>query len=73
MVIAAYYNGGGNAATAVLKGTTPATETRKYIQRIDKWLTEDFGKYANKPAKTREQAYEDIWNSNVPVDVKQKP
>ena len=51
MVIAAYYNGGGNAATAVLKGTTPATETRKYIQRIDKWLTEDFGKYANKPAK----------------------
>ncbi len=73
MVIAAYYNGGGNAATAVLKGgQPPATETRKYIQRIDKWLTEDFGKYANKPAKTREQAYEDIWNSNVPVDVKQK-
>jgi len=73
MVIAAYYNGGGNASTAVLKGgQPPATETRKYIQRIDKWLTEDFGKYANKPAKTREQAYEDIWNSNVPVDVKQK-
>ncbi|WP_213386136.1 transglycosylase SLT domain-containing protein, partial [Acinetobacter baumannii] len=73
MVIAAYYNGGGNAANAVLKGgQPPASETRNYIQRIDKWLSEDFGKYANKPAKSREQAYEDIWNSNVPVDVKQK-
>ncbi|MBZ6534041.1 transglycosylase SLT domain-containing protein [Acinetobacter seifertii] len=73
MVIAAYYNGGGNAASAVLKGKQPpAPETQKYLQRMDKWLTNDFGNYANQPAKPREAAYDEIWNSNAPVNVKQK-
>ncbi|MDU7367912.1 MAG: transglycosylase SLT domain-containing protein, partial [Acinetobacter baumannii] len=73
MVIAAYYHGGDEDARRVLAGGQPkGPRGRAYLERIDKWLTEDFGKYANKPAKTREQAYEDIWNSNVPVDVKQK-
>ncbi|WP_457794260.1 transglycosylase SLT domain-containing protein [Acinetobacter baumannii] len=73
MVIAAYYNGGGYAATAVLNGKQPPKlETKNYLKRIDNWLTNDFGDYAKKPAKTREQAYEELWNSNVPVDVKQK-
>lgn len=39
---------------------------------MDKWLTKDFGQYANKPAKTREQAQSEIWNSNAPVELKQK-
>lgn len=73
MVLAAYYNGGGNAATAVLKGQQPpASETRKYIQRVDKWLTDGFGDYMKKPAKSREQAYDEIWQSDAPLEVKQK-
>jgi hypothetical protein len=73
MVIAAYYNGGGNAAKAVLNGQQPpASETRNYIQRVDKWLTDDFGSYIKQPAKSREQAYDEIWKSNAPLEVKQK-
>lgn len=73
MVIAAYYNGGHPAASAVLKGQQPpAPETQKYLQNVDRWLSKDFGKYASTPAKTREQAQEEIWNSNVPLDVKNK-
>ncbi len=73
MVIAAYYNGGGNAAKAVLNGQQPpASETRNYIQRVDKWLTDGFGSYIKQPAKSREQAYDEIWKSNAPLEVKQK-
>ncbi|MCF1332638.1 transglycosylase SLT domain-containing protein [Acinetobacter baumannii] len=73
MVIAAYYNGGGNAATAVLKGQQPPkAETQNYLKRIDKWLSDDMGPYSKQPAKTRQQAYDEIWNSNVPVETKQK-
>lgn len=73
MVIAAYYNGGGNAATAVLKGQQPPkAETQNYIKRIDKWLSDDMGQYSKQPAKTRQQAYDEIWNSDAPLDVKQK-
>lgn len=73
MVIAAYYNGGGKAAEAVKRGKMPpASETRAYLQRLDDWLTNGFGEYSKKPQKTREQATEEIWNSDVPVDVKQK-
>ncbi|RSO56917.1 transglycosylase [Acinetobacter pittii] len=73
MVIAAYYNGGGNAAKAVMNGQQPpASETRNYIQRVDKWLTDDFGNYIKQPAKSREQAYDEIWKSNAPLEVKQK-
>jgi|GEM_PF-866579 len=73
MVIAAYYNGGGKAAEAVLKGNQPpASETRDYLQRIDKWLTSDFGKYAEEPAKSRQQAYDTVWNSNASPEVKAK-
>ncbi|MGX4757176.1 transglycosylase SLT domain-containing protein [Acinetobacter baumannii] len=73
MVIAAYYNGGHPAANAVLKGQQPpAPETQKYLQNVDRWLSKDFGKYASTPAKTREQAQEEIWNSNVPIAVKSK-
>lgn len=73
MVIAAYYNGGGKAAEAVLNGKLPpATETRNYLQRIDKWLTEDFGKYADEPAKSRQQALDAIWNSDASHEVKSK-
>jgi len=72
MVLAAYYNGGGNAATAVLKGQQPpASETRNYIQRVDKWLTDGFGDYMKQPAKSREQAYDEIWKSDAPLKVKQ--
>ncbi|HHP6882600.1 transglycosylase SLT domain-containing protein [Acinetobacter baumannii] len=73
MVIAAYYNGGGNAATAVLKGQQPPkAETQNYLKRIDKWLSDDMGPYSKQPAKTRQQAYDEIWNSNVPLETKQK-
>lgn len=73
MVIAAYYNGGGKAAEAVKSGKMPpASETRAYLQRLDDWLTNGFGEYSKKPQKTREQATEEIWNSGVPVAVKQK-
>ncbi|HFX6518366.1 TPA: transglycosylase SLT domain-containing protein [Acinetobacter nosocomialis] len=73
MVIAAHYNGGDEAARAVLKGQQPPKpETQKYLQRLDNWMVNGFGDYAKKPAKTREQAYEEIQNSNVSVNVKQK-
>ncbi|MEX5367400.1 transglycosylase SLT domain-containing protein [Acinetobacter haemolyticus] len=73
MVIAAYYNGGGKAAEAVLKGKQPpATETRNYLERIDKWLSNDFERYASKPGKTRQQAYDEVWNSDVSAEVKSK-
>lgn len=73
MVIAAYYNGGGKAAEAVLKGKQPpASETQNYLQRVDKWLTEDFGKYADEPTKSRQQAYEAIWGSDASSEVKTK-
>lgn len=73
MVIAAYYNGGGKAAEAVLKGKQPpASETQNYLQRVDKWLTEDFGKYADEPTKSRQQAYEAIWGSDASSEVKAK-
>ncbi|HHP4880135.1 transglycosylase SLT domain-containing protein [Acinetobacter baumannii] len=73
MVIAAHYNGGDKAARAVLKGQQPPKpETQKYLQRLDNWMVNGFGDYAKKPAKTREQAYEEIQNSNVSVNVKQK-
>ncbi|MFW1952211.1 transglycosylase SLT domain-containing protein [Acinetobacter beijerinckii] len=73
MVIAAYYNGGGKAAEAVIKGNQPpASETRDYLKRIDKWLTSDFGKYAEEPAKSRQQAYDAVWNSNASPEVKGK-
>ncbi|EPM2913149.1 transglycosylase SLT domain-containing protein, partial [Acinetobacter baumannii] len=73
MVIAAYYHGGDEDARRVLAGGQPkGPRGRAYLERMDKWLSQDFGDYAKKPAKTREQAYEELWNSNVPVDVKQK-
>ncbi|MCH7333485.1 transglycosylase SLT domain-containing protein [Acinetobacter modestus] len=73
MVIAAYYNGGGKAAEAVIKGNQPPkVETRNYLQRIDKWLTSDFGKYAEEPAKSRQQAFDAVWNSNASPEVKGK-
>lgn len=73
MVIAAYYNGGGKAAEAVLKGNQPpATETRNYLERIDKWLSNDFERYASRPGKTRQQAYDEVWNSDVSAEVKNK-
>ncbi|MCA4303693.1 transglycosylase SLT domain-containing protein [Acinetobacter baumannii] len=73
MVIAAYYHGGDEDARRVLAGGQPkGPRGRAYLKRMDKWLSQDFGDYAKKPAKTREQAYEELWNSNVPVDVKQK-
>lgn len=73
MVIAAYYNGGGKAAEAVLKGKQPpASETQNYLQRVDKWLTEDFGKYADEPTKSRQQAYEAVWGSDASSEVKAK-
>lgn len=73
MVIAAYYNGGGNAAEAVKKGQLPpASETRKYLERIDNWLADGFGKYAKQPSKTREQAFDAVWGSNVSQEVKGK-
>lgn len=73
MVIAAYYNGGGKAAEAVLNGKQPPkAETRNYLKRIDKWLTVDFGKYADEPVKSRQQAYDAVWNSNAPPEVKGK-
>ncbi|EXS77911.1 transglycosylase SLT domain protein [Acinetobacter baumannii 45002_6] len=73
MVIAAYYHGGDEDARRVLAGGQPkGPRGRAYLERMDKWLSQDFGDYAKNPAKTREQAYEELWNSNVPVDVKQK-
>lgn len=73
MVIAAYYNGGGKAAEAVLKGNQPpATETRNYLERIDKWLSNDFERYTSRPGKSRQQAYDDVWNSDVSAEVKSK-
>ena len=73
MVIAAYYNGGGNAASAVLKGQQPPkVETQNYIKRIDSWLSDEMGAYSKQPAKSRQKAYDEIWNSNVPVETKQK-
>lgn len=73
MVIAAYYHGGDEDARRVLAGGQPkGPRGRAYLERMDKWLTKDFGQYANKPAKTREQAQSEIWNSNAPVELKQK-
>ncbi|WP_347016237.1 transglycosylase SLT domain-containing protein [Acinetobacter seifertii] len=73
MVIAAYYNGGGNAAKAVLNGKEPPkVETQNYIKRIDNWLSDEMGTYSMQPAKSRQKAYDEIWNSNVPVETKQK-
>lgn len=73
MVIAAYYNGGGKAAEAVLKGRMPpAKETQNYLKRLDNWISEDFGRHAQQPTKTREEAYSEIWESNAPLDVKEK-
>ena len=73
MVIAAYYHGGDEDAKRVLNGGEPKGPVGKsYLKRMDKWLTEDFGKYADEPTKSRQQAYEAIWNSNVPSEVKSK-
>ncbi|HBS65194.1 MULTISPECIES: transglycosylase SLT domain-containing protein [Acinetobacter] len=73
MVIAAYYHGGDDDARRVLAGGQPKGPIgRGYLARMDKWLSQDFGDYAKKPAKTREQAQEEIWNSDVPLDVKNK-
>ncbi|MBF9261634.1 transglycosylase SLT domain-containing protein [Acinetobacter baumannii] len=73
MVIAAYYHGGDEDARRVLAGGQPkGPRGRAYLERMDKWLSQDFGKYANQPAKSRETAYSDIWNSSAPVEVKQK-
>ncbi|EXE99404.1 transglycosylase SLT domain-containing protein [Acinetobacter sp. 259052] len=73
MVIAAYYHGGDEDARRGLAGGQPkGPRGRAYLERMDKWLTKDFGQYANKPAKTREQAQSEIWNSNAPVELKQK-
>lgn len=73
MVIAAYYHGGDGDARRVLAGGQPIGPRGKaYLERMDRWLTQDFGKYANQPAKPREAAYDEIWNSNAPVNVKQK-
>ncbi|EMT2447112.1 transglycosylase SLT domain-containing protein [Acinetobacter baumannii] len=73
MVIAAYYNGGDPAAKAVQSGKLPpASETRKYLERIDNWLSDGFGTYAKQPAKTREQAFEAVWNSSTSQEVKGK-
>ena len=73
MVIAAYYNGGHPAAEAVKNGRLPpASETRNYLDRIDNWLTDGFGKYAKQPSKTREQAFDAVWGSNVSQEVKGK-
>lgn len=73
MVIAAYYHGGDGDARRVLAGGQPAgPRGRGYLDRMDKWLSKDFGKYASSPAKTREQAQEEIWNSDAPIDVKSK-
>lgn len=41
-------------------------------KKVDKWLTQEFGQYASRPAKTRDQALEEIWNSDVPLEVKIK-
>lgn len=73
MVIAAYYHGGDGDARRVLAGGQPkGPRGRAYLDRMDKWLTDEFGDYAKKPAKTREQAYEEIWNTDAPVGTKQK-
>jgi hypothetical protein len=73
MVIAAYYHGGDEDARRVLAGGQPkGPRGRGYLDRMDKWLSQEFGNYAKKPAKTREQAQEEIWNSDVPLDVKNK-
>ncbi|MDO7196402.1 transglycosylase SLT domain-containing protein [Acinetobacter pittii] len=73
MVIAAYYHGGDDDARRVLAGGQPKGPIgRGYLARMDKWLSQEFGDYAKKPAKTREQAQEEIWNSDVPLDVKNK-
>ncbi|MFU8927752.1 transglycosylase SLT domain-containing protein [Acinetobacter puyangensis] len=64
MVISAYYNGGHPAADAVIKGKQPpASETREYLDRMGKWLSEDFGKYAKAPSYSQEQARDAIWNN----------
>lgn len=73
MVIAAYYNGGGKAAEAVLKGQQPpATETQKYLQRMDNWLSNGLGKYGQQPQNTRQEAYDAVWSSGAPLEVKEK-
>lgn len=73
MVIAAYYHGGDGDARRVLAGGQPIGPRGKaYLERMDKWLTQEFGSYAQKPAKTRAQAQEEIWNSDASVDVKNK-
>lgn len=73
MVIAAYYHGGDGDARRVLAGGQPIGPRGKaYLERMDKWLTQEFGSYAQKPAKTRAQAQEEIWNSDASVDVKSK-
>lgn len=73
MVIAAYYHGGEADAKRVLSGKEPnGPRGRSYLQRLDKWLTVDFGKYADEPAKSRQQAFDVVWNSDAPPEVKSK-
>lgn len=73
MVIAAYYNGGGKAAQAVINGKQPpAGETQRYLQRMDGWLTEGMAKYAQSPSREREAALAQIEAANVSPEVKQK-
>lgn len=73
MVIAAYYHGGDEDARRVLAGGLPKGPIgRSYLQRMDKWLSNDFGKYAEQPAKSRQQAYDIVWESDVPPEVKGK-
>ncbi|WP_333662718.1 transglycosylase SLT domain-containing protein [Acinetobacter sp.] len=73
MVISAYYNGGGNAAVAVKNGKqAPYSETRAYLERMDDWLTNGFGKYASKPGRTRQEAFNIIDNIDAPLAIKEK-
>lgn len=73
MVIAAYYHGGEADAKRVLAGKEPnGPRGRSYLQRLDKWLSNDFGKYADEPAKSRQQAFDVVWNSDASPEVKSK-
>lgn len=71
MVIAAQYHGGDADAKRVLAGQLPnGPRGRAYLERMDKWLTEGFGRYASQPGRSREQAFEVVWNSGASAKVR---
>ncbi|ENW78229.1 hypothetical protein F909_03915 [Acinetobacter sp. ANC 3929] len=73
MVIAAQYHGGDADAKRVLAGLQPnGPRGRAYLERMDNWLNDGFGRYASQPGRSREKAFDVVWNSGASSEVKGK-